>query len=88
MVQLLNVKHIEWSPKSLHLAFCTGSGRLFLWSAQGASVCEVPLESKDFKVNKIKWSQDGSSLIISDKNRLMIAYPKFELVEAGNENYY
>jgi WD40 repeat protein len=87
-LQTQPVKHLEWSPKSLHLAFCTGTGRLFFWSPEGASVCEVPLESKDFKVSKFKWSDDGTALLIIDKNKCMIAYPKFDILDAGNENYF
>ena len=78
MIQLFNIKHIEWSPKSNHLAFCTGTGKLFLWSSQGASVCEIPLEIKDFRVNKIQWANNGNSMLISDKNRFIIIYPQFE----------
>lgn len=88
MIQLLNIKSLQWSPKSLHLAFCTGAGRIFIWSAEGASVCEVPLESKDFKVTKVKWTPDGTALVISDKNRFMMAYPKFNLLETTNEEYF
>jgi WD40 repeat protein len=88
MMLVQGVKFLEWSPRSFHLAFCTGTNRLFLWSAEGASVCEVPLESKDFKVTKIKWTPDGSGIVISDKNRFMVAYPKFDLLESNNENYY
>ena len=79
---------MEWSPKSLTLLICTGTGRFFLWSAGGASVCEVPLESKDFKVSKIKWSSDGASIVIHDKNRFMIALPKFEFADQNDEAYY
>ena len=88
MIQLVNVKNMEWSPRSLHLAYCTGTGRIFIWSAEGASVCEVPLESKDFKVTRVKWSADGSSLLIADKNRFMVAYPKFHMMDPGIESYY
>lgn len=87
-LQTSAIKHLEWSPKSLHLAFCTGTGRLFFWSTEGASVCEVPLESKDFKVNKFRWSPDGSALLIIDKNKCMIAYPKFDILDAGSESYF
>ena len=86
LIQISNVKNIEWSPRSSHLAFCTGTGRVFIWSAEGASVCEVPVEYKDFKANRVRWSGDGRSLIVADKNRFMVAYPKFEILEDGNEN--
>ena len=49
----------------------------------------MPLESKDFKVNSVKWSANGKSIVIADKNRFIVAYPKFEIMESGdNENYF
>lgn len=80
LIQLQPIKWAAWSPVSLHLAFCTGTSRLYMWSLEGASVCDVPLESKDFHVNKIKWSADGQSMLLLDKNNLQVAYPKFELL--------
>ncbi|OMJ79294.1 hypothetical protein SteCoe_20715 [Stentor coeruleus] len=88
LIETQNLKNFEWSPKSLHLVFCTGTGRMFFWGSEGASVCEVPLESKDFKVNKVKWSPDGSCIFACDKTRFMIGYPKFDILEAPNENYF
>jgi len=52
-VMLIHDKPIrcaKWSSKTHHLAFCTGSPRLFLWSFEGASICDIPLENHEFNV--------------------------------------
>ena len=55
----------------------------------GASVCDIPLEGKEFNVNKIKWNPDGRSILVQDKNNLVIAYPHFTfLQEAEQEDEY
>ena len=88
MQHCANVKNLVWNPKTLHLALCTGAPRLFLWSLEGASVCDVPLENKDFKVMKLKWSPSGDCLLLMDKNRLLVAYPQFELLENPDDEDY
>ncbi len=61
------IKSVSWSPKSPHLAFCTGTPQIFLWSREGASVCTIPIESKDFAVQRVEWNPTGRSLIVADK---------------------
>ena len=61
------VKHMAWSPKTTHLVFCTGTPRIFIWSLGGASVCDIPLETSDFGVNKVKWNPNGKSILLNDK---------------------
>ena len=70
------------------MAACTGTSRLFLWSFEGASVCDVPLENKDFKILKLKWSANGENILLLDKNRALVAYPQFELLEGQYEDYF
>ena len=43
LVQKSTVSDIAWCPKSHNLNVSTNSNRLFLWSPQGASVCQVPI---------------------------------------------
>jgi len=72
------IKSVAWAPKSQHLAFCTGTSQIFLWSREGASVCTIPIEAKDFGVQKVEWNPNGRSLIVVDKARLTIACPQPE----------
>mmetsp|Transcript_31906 Transcript_31906/g.5776 ORF Transcript_31906/g.5776 Transcript_31906/m.5776 type:complete len:107 (+) Transcript_31906:928-1248(+) len=86
--QILPIKSIEWSPKSIYLAFCTGNNRIYFWSLEGASVCDVPVDNDEFKVMKVKWAKDGKSLILMDKNAAIVVYPRFEILETYNEEYF
>ena len=77
------IKHVAWSPKSPHLAFCTGTAQVFLWSKEGASVCTIPIESKEFAVQRIDWNPNGKSLILVDKQRLTVACPQADFFAQG-----
>ena len=85
MEQEKPIRSMAWSPKTLHFAFCTGTPRFFLWSEQGASVCDVPFENTAMNVMKLKWSPDGHSLTLMEKNRAKIAYPQFDYLEVEDD---
>jgi hypothetical protein len=55
---------------------------------EGASVCDVPVDNDEFKVMKVKWAKDGKSLILMDKNAAIVVYPRFEILETYNEEYF
>ena len=69
------VKSIVWNPLMMYLVCCTGTNRIFLWSPEGASVCDLPQENKDLKVMKIIWNPDGRNMVLIDRNQLLVAYP-------------
>ena len=79
------VKSLDWSAKSNHLVIATNNPRIFIWSVNGASVCDIPLEGEDFNVGKVKWNPDGKSILIQDKTNLLIAYPHFTFLEENQE---
>eukprot|EP00826_Nyctotherus_ovalis_P041717 TRINITY_DN4243_c0_g3_i9.p4 TRINITY_DN4243_c0_g3~~TRINITY_DN4243_c0_g3_i9.p4 ORF type:complete len:111 (-),score=39.07 TRINITY_DN4243_c0_g3_i9:138-470(-) len=83
LVHFNPVKSVAWSPKSPHLAFCTGTAQVFLWSREGASVCTIPIEAKEFAVQRVAWNPNGKSLILVDKLRLTIACPQPEFFAQG-----
>ena len=41
------------------LAFTTGTKRLYIWSEDGASVCDLPFEPHEFKASTVIWAPDG-----------------------------
>lgn len=83
------IKGVCWAPETNHLAFCTGEKRMYLWSEDGASVCDVPVYYKrDFCVNKLSWSKDGNSILLTDKNEVVLVYPQFEYMEEAEEDKY
>jgi len=75
LLQLNPIKTFTWSENSEYLVFCTGTNRIFFWSKQGASVCDIPFENKSFSVSKIDWSKDATTMLLFDKADLVIAYP-------------
>ena len=80
------VTSFDWSKRSNHLVVATNTPRIFIWSINGASVWDIPIEDKDFNVNKVKWNPDGRSIMIQDRSNLLIAYPHFTfLQETTNE---
>lgn len=82
LIQLQPIKNFTWCDNSEYLLFCTGAPRVFFWSKEGASVCDIPfgkifsldkiqilfsVESKQFGVQKIEWNQDGATALLFDK---------------------
>jgi len=85
LIQFHPIKSVAWSPKTQHLAFSTGTGRIFLWSEEGASVCDIPIENRQFNVQKIQWNPEGDSILLGDKGELLMAYPQFEFFDDEEE---
>lgn len=75
LINIQNIKTIAWSPIKNELVFCTGNGKLYFWSTNGAFVCDIPYECRNFNVLSLKWSSDGNYLIILDKNDCVVVYP-------------
>ena len=50
MIQKQEVEHLEWCPKTATLNVSTGNGKLYLWTAKVASVCQVPVNKENFSV--------------------------------------
>jgi WD40 repeat protein len=75
IVQKHEVLHLEFSPKLLNLNISTGDGKIYIWSPQGASICEVPINKQNFNVNEINWNPNGKSFVAKDKNGLVFVYP-------------
>lgn len=75
LVHLQQIKNFSWSPNKNELAICTGNGKIFFWSPEGAYVCDVPYEGRNFSVHNLKWSFDGNYIMVLDKNECVIVYP-------------
>jgi len=77
-----SVKDAEWSPRNQLLAFTTGTKMIYLWSDDGASVCDMPFDESEFRAQSLKWSPDGQCLMVADDgNNIVVAYPQFEELE-------
>ena len=47
LIQLQPIKSFTWSDNSEYLVFSTGGTRVYFWSKDGASVCDVPFGKID-----------------------------------------
>ena len=71
-VQKKPVKAFVWSPSKHILAIATENSKIYILTLEGASVCDIPLESKlNVGINKIHWNVDGKSFIISEKVKII-----------------
>ncbi|MEW5306293.1 MAG: hypothetical protein WDW38_009141 [Sanguina aurantia] len=66
------IKAAKWAPQGNTLAIVTGSGKVYLWSGQGASVIHIPLAS--FHAHGLTWAADGSSFLLTDREAFCITY--------------
>jgi WD40 repeat protein len=83
LMLLAPIRSLAWSPTRPMLAIATGSGYLYLWSEEGAAVCEVPRTDEDsreppFSVLKARWNATGSTLLLMDRSSIRLAYPQYE----------
>ena len=85
LIHLQPVKTFSWSARTNDLAICTGSCKIFFWSMEGASICEVPYEGRNFNVANLFFSQDGRYLLILDKNECLLVYPPSGELEREEE---
>lgn len=75
------VKAVVWAPNRNVLALSSAQDRVFVWTETGASVCDVPLETGEFRVGSLQWDSRGESLLLMDKATLMVAFTQFEAGE-------
>ncbi|KAL9267780.1 WD repeat-containing protein [Drosera capensis] len=71
LVQKDPIRAAAWDPTCTRLVFCTGSSHLYMWTPSGAYCVSVPLP--DFSVLDLKWSSDGSCLLLKDKESFCCA---------------
>jgi WD40 repeat protein len=80
------VKSFKFSPSSNDLYVVTGSGRVYTWAPQGASVIELPQSGfgKDLisntTLNKVRWNPNARNLLLMDKGELLIGIPPGAIV--------
>lgn len=72
LVLVRPVKTVSWEPGADRLAVCTGTGKLFLWTPEGASCAHVPFAG--FRAQSAAWNPKGGSLVLAAKNAFCCAY--------------
>ncbi|KAJ3117278.1 hypothetical protein HDU96_007317 [Phlyctochytrium bullatum] len=85
--QLQPLRHVRWSPlKPNLLAFTCGAGYLYLWGGPGLGCDAVEIPAVEFKVLQLKWSPDGRSVLLMDRDKFGLAYLIDDDVAGGVEN--
>jgi hypothetical protein len=79
LLHLAPVRSVAWAPSAsgaggggATLAISTGCGRVYVWTAAGASIVHIPLPG--FSAAVIAWGPDGSSMALMDREAFCCAY--------------
>lgn len=71
LIQKDTIRAAAWDPTSARLAVCTGTSHLYIWTPSGAFCVNVPVPQ--FTIIDLKWSSDGSCLLLKDKESFCCA---------------
>ena len=72
LVQLEHVRVMQWHPTKSLLAICASTPNIYIWTPDGAYVVHVPQET--LNVVSLRWNEEGSSLLLIDKEQAVICY--------------
>jgi hypothetical protein len=64
---------------------CTGSPNLYMWSPAGTWCVSIPLP--DFSIADLKWSSDGSKLLLKSKEIFCCACVVQDLPDSTEESF-
>lgn len=84
LIQVMAVKCVSWDPKQARLALCTNNNKIYMWSPQGCISVETPCEAS-FTIQLIKWSYNGTSLILIGKDQFCVTYLQNEEEKTDDE---
>jgi hypothetical protein len=76
LIQTQPIRSVQWEPKRDHLALCTHTNRLYIWSPSGASCINLPSESSKIKIDQIKWNNHHaiSNIALIGENSMCIGF--------------
>lgn len=76
------IKSIRWTKKENYLCIISGNDRILFWRQNGTiAECIFSFQHKKLSIQRVKWSNDGTKALISDKNDFGYA----ELIPEGLE---
>ena len=82
LIHAKSVKCIEWCKIKNVCVIGTSNGRIYIWSGDGALLCDLPFGKnnidKEFKVEGLDWSEDGQYFLVKNKMELVVAYPNLD----------
>eukprot|EP00466_Bigelowiella_natans_P020800 jgi/Bigna1/49573/estExt_Genewise1.C_510121 len=67
-----SIRCAKWDPLRQRLMLCTGRDKLYMWSQEGCSIINVPLDN--FKIRSFAWSPSGNCLMLMDKKYFCCCY--------------
>jgi len=75
------IRNAKWDPARQRLMLCTGKDKLYMWSQEGCSIVNIPLDH--FKVRSFRWNPSGNSLLLMDKKYFCCCYINDPDLEGG-----
>ncbi|GJM91471.1 hypothetical protein PR202_ga07846 [Eleusine coracana subsp. coracana] len=73
LVQKDPIRAAAWDPNCPRLALCTESTHLYMWTPSRVACVNVPFPN--FRIVDVKWSSDGSRLLLKDRESFCCALP-------------
>uniref|UniRef100_A0A0R3TP44 ANAPC4_WD40 domain-containing protein n=1 Tax=Rodentolepis nana TaxID=102285 RepID=A0A0R3TP44_RODNA len=75
------VTSVQWDPRLLpaeftRLAFCTASGRVFIWSPEGCLSMTVEKPGSPFPVKTLSWGPSGDTLLLQSSKSFCLLHLK------------
>ncbi|KAK9795231.1 hypothetical protein WJX73_008078 [Symbiochloris irregularis] len=74
---------LQWHPSLPQLAIATNTPCMYLWAPQGMTTVKLPMSA--FRVSGIAWGLDGSTVLLRDLNRFVVAFVEMEAQALGPE---
>ncbi|GJM91468.1 hypothetical protein PR202_ga07843 [Eleusine coracana subsp. coracana] len=75
LVQKDPIRAAAWDPNCPRLALCTESTHLYMWTPSRVACVNVPFPFPNFRIVDVKWSSDGSRLLLKDRESFCCALP-------------
>jgi len=73
LMQKQAITCISWNPTKSHLALCTASPKIFLWTPDGCMDVSLP-QTSSIDVTHLRWNSNGESLLLLGKDKSCICY--------------
>jgi hypothetical protein len=71
LVQKDPIRAAAWDPTCTRLVLCTESPHLYMWTPSGACCVNIPFVN--FRIVDLKWSSNGSCLLLKERESFCCA---------------
>eukprot|EP00468_Gymnochlora_sp_CCMP2014_P008993 CAMPEP_0167763550 /NCGR_PEP_ID=MMETSP0110_2-20121227/13449_1 /TAXON_ID=629695 /ORGANISM="Gymnochlora sp., Strain CCMP2014" /LENGTH=456 /DNA_ID=CAMNT_0007650675 /DNA_START=187 /DNA_END=1557 /DNA_ORIENTATION=+ len=66
------VRCAKWHPTENKLIIATGKRKIYLWTMDGCSIVNTPIEK--FRVRTVRWHPSGETFMLMDKNQFCCCF--------------